>query len=132
MLSRHGHESDGDGIVRVQVLRAVLDDCSRATALDAGGDVENPGFDTARAETAPVCLSQAQNERFFAGVMRLEGLAEAAEDFFVLVLVFLGEDDECGRSEAVLQTREAAALLPFFCFRSAFCAVAAIGFDLSL
>ena len=43
-----------------------------------------------------MCLSETQHERVFGGVVRVEGLAEAAEDFFVFVLVFFGEDDEGG------------------------------------
>ena len=37
-------------------------------------------------------LGQAEYERFFGRIMRLEGFAKAAEDLFVLVLVLLGED----------------------------------------
>ena len=52
--------------------------------------------------------------------MRLEGLAEAAEDFFVFVLVFLGEDYERGGGEAVLEAVQAAALFAGFGLGSAF------------
>ena len=76
-------------------------------------------------------LGQAQDERVFGGIVRLEGLAKAAEDFFVFVLVFLGKDDESGGGEAVLETVQAAALFAGFGFGSAFAAVAAIGFALS-
>ena len=73
-----------------------------ASALGGGGDAEDAGLDAARAETAPVRLGKAQDERVFGGIVRLEGLAKAAEDFFVFVLVFLGEDDESGGGESVL------------------------------
>ena len=77
-------------------------------------------------------LGEAQDERVFGRVVRLEGLAEAAEDFFVFMLVFLGEDYERGRGEAVLQGVQAAALFAGFGLGSAFLAVAAIGLELSL
>ena len=41
-------------------------------------------------------VSQAQYKRVFSGVLRAEGYAKAAEDFFVFVPVLLGEDDESG------------------------------------
>jgi hypothetical protein len=41
-------------------------------------------------------LSQTEYECVFGGVLRVEGFAEAAEDFFVFLLVLLGEDDEGG------------------------------------
>jgi hypothetical protein len=63
--------------------------------------------------------------------LRLEGLVKAAEDRFVLVLVFLGEDYESGGSESMLEAVRAAALLAGFGLRSAFAAVAAIGLALS-
>ena len=131
VLGRHGHEADGDGVVRVQMFGAVLDELARAIALSGGGDVEDAGLDATRAEAAPVRLSQAQDERVFGGIVRLEGLAKAAEDFFVLVLVFLGEDDESGGSEAVLETVQAAALFAGFGLGSTFAAVATIGLALS-
>ena len=46
-------------------------------------------------------LGEAYDERFFGGIVRLERLAEAVEDCFVLVLVFFGEDYERGRGKAV-------------------------------
>jgi hypothetical protein len=64
--------------------------------------------------------------------VRLEGLAKTSEDFFVFTFVFLGEDYERCRGEAVLQGVEAAALLAGFGLGSAFLAVAAIGLALSL
>ena len=39
-------------------------------------------------------LGEAHDERVFGRIVRLEGLAEAAEDFLVFMLVFLGEDYE--------------------------------------
>ncbi len=65
-------------------------------------------------------LGEAQDERVFGRVVRLEGLAEAAEDFLVFMLVFLGEDYERCRGEAVLQGVQAAALFAGFGLGSAF------------
>ena len=45
-------------------------------------------------------LSQAQHECVFGGIQRLEGFAEAAEDFFVLLFVFFREDDQDRRGES--------------------------------
>jgi hypothetical protein len=71
-------------------------------------------------------LSQAQDERVLGHIMRLEGLAKAAEDFFVLVLMLLGKDYERGGGEAVLESVQAAALFAGFGVGSTFAAVAAI------
>ena len=76
-------------------------------------------------------LGQAQDERVFGRIVRLEGLAKAAEDRFVFVLVFLGQDDESGGSESVLEAVQAAALFAGFGPGSAFAAVATIGLALS-
>jgi hypothetical protein len=46
-------------------------------------------------------LGEAYDECFFYGVVGLEGLAEAVEDGFVFVLVFLGKDYERGGSESM-------------------------------
>ena len=46
-------------------------------------------------------LGEAYGECFFSGIVGLERLAEAVEDGFVLVLVFLGKDYERGGSESV-------------------------------
>ena len=48
-------------------------------------------------------VSQAQDKRVLGCIERLEGLAKAAEDFVVLMLVFAGKDYERGGGEAVLQ-----------------------------
>jgi hypothetical protein len=77
-------------------------------------------------------LSEAQDERVFGGVVRLKGFAETAENFFVFVLVFLGEYDESRSAESVLERSQAAALPALFSFGSAFEAVAAVGGELPL
>ena len=125
------HEADGDSVVRTQVFLAVLDDVPGDGTLVGGGDVEDAGLDATRPEATPVGLGQAQDERVFGGVVRLEGVAKAAEDFFVFMLVFLGEDYERCGGEAVLQGVQAAALFAGFGLGSAFLAVAAIGLALS-
>jgi hypothetical protein len=73
--------------VRIQLLGTILDDLAGANTLDRSGDVENARFDATRAQTAPVRLSQAQDERLFRRIVRLRGLAEAAETGFVFVVV---------------------------------------------
>jgi hypothetical protein len=78
-----------------------------------------------------VGVRQTQDERFFGGVLRLEGLGEAAENCFVLVLVFLREDYESGGTETVLDAVGAAAVLAGFCLGPAFAAIATIGLALS-
>ncbi len=128
---RIDHEANGDSVMRAQVFRAVLDDVPGESTFVGGGDVEDTRLDTARPEAAPVGLGEAQDERVFGRVVRLEGLAEAAEDFLVFMLVFLGEDYERCRGEAVLQGVQAAALFAGFGLGSAFLAVAAIGLALS-
>ena len=64
--------------------------------------------------------------------MRLEGVAEALQNFPVFMFVFLGEDYERCGGEAVLQGVQAAALFAGFGLGSTFLAVAAIGLALSL
>ena len=76
-------------------------------------------------------LGQAQDERVFGCIVRLEGLAKTAEDVFVLVLVFLGQDDECGGGEAMLEGIQAAALFARFGAGSTFAAIATIRLALS-
>ena len=58
---RHGHEGDGDRLVRVQGMRVgtVFDELVRVLALCVGGDVQDACFDAARPKAAPVRLSQA-------------------------------------------------------------------------
>ena len=109
----------------------VLDDFAGASALSGGGDVEDAGLDATRTEAAPVRMGQAQDERVFGGIVRLEGLAKAVEDCFIFMLVFLGKDYERGGSEAVLQTVEAAVLFAGFGLGSTFAAIATIGLALS-
>ena len=92
VLGRTGHEADGYGLMRIQIVRAVCDELARVVALVGGSDLEDAGFDAAGSEAAPVRLGQAEYERVFGRVVGLEGFAKAAEDFVVLVLVFLGED----------------------------------------
>ena len=76
-------------------------------------------------------VRQAQDERVFGRIMRLEGLAKAAEDLFVFMLALLGEDYErCGR-QAVLDGVQAAALFAGFGVGSTFAAIATIGLALS-
>jgi len=130
-LGRIDHEADCDCVVRAQVFRAVLDDLPRESTLVGGGDVEDGGLDAPGPEAAPVGVGQAQDERVFGRVVRLEGLAKTAEDFFVFMFVFLGEDYERCRSEAVLQGVQAAALFAGFGLGSALLAVTAIGLALS-
>jgi hypothetical protein len=55
--------------------------------------------------------------------VRLIGLAEAAEDGFVFVVVFLGQDHEGGGAESMLEAVTAAPLLAAVDFGSAFPAV---------
>ena len=73
--------------MRIQLLGTILDDLAGANTLDRSGDVENARFDATRAQTAPVRLSQAQDERLFRRIVRLKGLAEAADNGFVFVVV---------------------------------------------
>ncbi len=113
------------------MLGAIFDDLSCAVSLSGRGDVKHAGLDETRAEAAPVRLCEAYDERFFGGILGLEGLAEAAEDCFVFLLVFLREDYECGGRESVFQTILTTALFPGFGLRSAFAAVATIGLALS-
>jgi hypothetical protein len=113
------------------VFRAVLDDVYGESTFAGGSEVEDAGFDTTRSEATPVGLGEAQDERVFDGVVRLEGVAEASENFLVFVFVFLGEDYERCGGEAVLQGVQAAALFAGFGLGSAFSAVAAIGLALS-
>jgi hypothetical protein len=63
--------------------------------------------------------------------VRREGFAKAAEDFFVFMLVFFGEDYERCGGEAVLQGVQAAALFAGFGLGSAFSAIASVGLALS-
>jgi hypothetical protein len=116
----------------IQIVGAVFDDLLGAGALGGGGDVEDAGFYATGSEAAPVRLGQAEYESFFGRIVRLEGFAKAAENFVVLVPVLVGEDYECGGGEAVLEGVQAAALFAGFGVGSAFAAVAAIGFELSL
>ncbi|HYI96111.1 MAG TPA: hypothetical protein VEX68_21385 [Bryobacteraceae bacterium] len=110
---------------------AFFDDFSGASALGGGGDVEDAGLDATRTEAAPVRVGQAQDERVFGRIVRMEGLAKAAEDCFVFVLGFLGKDYERGRSEAVPQAVAAAVLFAGFRPGSIVAAIATIGFALS-
>ena len=82
--------------MRIQIFRAVLDHALCAGALAGGGDVEDAGFDATGAEATPVPLGQAQDERLFGRIVRLEGFAEAAEDLIVLMLEFVREDYQRG------------------------------------
>jgi hypothetical protein len=77
-------------------------------------------------------VSQAQDERVLGRIVRLEGLAEAAKDFLVLMLVLAGKDYERGGGKTVLQGIRAAALFAGFGLGSTFAAIAAIGLALSL
>ncbi|HEX6435995.1 MAG TPA: hypothetical protein VF182_02610 [Candidatus Binatia bacterium] len=97
VLGGHGHEADGDGAVRVEVLGAILDELPRAAALDIGGGVEDFRLEATRAQAAPVSVGKPQDESVFGGVAWLERVAEAPENAGILVLVFFGEDDESGR-----------------------------------
>jgi hypothetical protein len=78
-----------------------------------------------------VRLSQAQYQCIFGHIVRLEGLAKAAEDLFVLLRVFLGQDYESRGAETMPQTVQAAALFAFIGFGSALETVAPVGFALS-
>jgi hypothetical protein len=78
-----------------------------------------------------VSLGEPDYERVHGGVARLGGVAESAEDFFVFVLVFLGNDDERGRGEAAFDAVEVAAWFAGFGLGSAFGAVGAMGGELS-
>ena len=76
-------------------------------------------------------VSQAHDERVLGGIVRLEGLAKAAEDFVVFMLVLVGKDYERGGGKAMLEGVPAAALLAGFGLGSTFAAVASIGLALS-
>ena len=89
-----GHEGNADGFMRVQMLRAILDDSPCVDALSVGSDGQHAGLDAPRTQAAPVRLSKADHKRVFGDVLRGEGFAEAAQEFIVFVLVLLGEDDE--------------------------------------
>jgi hypothetical protein len=130
MLGRHGHECNADRVVRVEVFRAVLDYGARLISLCRGGDAQDGGLNAAGAEASPVCVSQAQDQRVFRGIVRLEGFAKAAEDFLVLMLVLLGQYDKGGGREPVLETGKPASLFAGVGFGSAFATVATIGREL--
>ena len=100
-LLRILHEADSYGVVRTEIFRAILDKLSCESALCGCGDVEYAGLDATGTETAPVGLGQAQDERFFGCIVRLKGFAKAAQDLFVFMLVFLGQDHECCGGQAM-------------------------------
>jgi hypothetical protein len=128
---RHGHKADTNRIVQVQMFGTVFDELPGPAALRGCGGVEHAGLHTTRTEAAPVRLSQAQYQGVFDRIVRLEGLAKASEDFFVLVRILLGEDDESGRGEAMLAAVQAAAFFAGFGFWAALAAVAPVGFALA-
>ena len=130
-LGRIDHEADGDSVVRTQMFRAVLDDVPGESTFVGGGDVEDAGLDTTRTEAAPVRLCKAQDERVFRCVVRLEGVAKAAENLFVFMLMFFGQDYERGGGQTVLKSVQTAALFAGFGLGSAFAAVAAVCLPLS-
>jgi len=109
----------------------VFDELPCQAALRGCGGVEHSGLHAPRAEAAPVRLGQAEDERVFDRALRLEGVAEASEDFLVLVRILLGEDDESGRREAVLEAVQSAAFFAGFGFWAALAAVAPVGFALA-
>ncbi len=113
------------------MFRAIFDKLSCESALCGSGDVEYAGLHATRTESAPVGLGQAQDERVFGCVVRLEGFAKAAQDLFVFMLVFLGQDHECCGGQAMLDGVEAAALFAGFRAGSTFAAVAMVGRALS-
>jgi hypothetical protein len=110
----------------------VLDDLPCAVALGRSGDVEDASFDATGTEATPVGVRQTQDERFFGGVLRLERVGKAAENCFILVLLFLGEDDESGGTETVLDAVGAATVLAGFGLGSALAAILTIGLALSI
>ena len=130
-LIRILHEADSYGIVRTEMFRAILDDVPCEGSLSGSGDVEDAGLDATATETAPVGLGQAQDERVFGCAVRLKGFAKAAQDLFVFMLVFLGQDHECCGRQAMFDGVEAAALFAGFRAGSTFAAVATIGQALS-
>ena len=113
------------------MFRAIFDDFPGESALGGSGDVEYAGLHATRTETAPVGLGQTQDERVFGGAVRLKGLAKTVQDFFVFMLVFLGQDHECCGGQAMLEGVQAAALFAGFGAGSTFAAVATIGHALS-
>lgn len=76
-------------------------------------------------------VGQAQDERVFGCIIWLEGFPKAAEDCFVLVLVFLAQDYKSRGGETVLQTVLTALLFAGFGPGSALLPVAKIGLALS-
>ncbi len=130
-LLRILHEADSYGVVRTEMFRAIFDKLSCESAFCGSGDVEYAGLDATGTESAPVGLGQAQDERFFGCAVRLEGFAKAAQDLFVFMLVFLGQDHERCGGQAMLEGVEAAALFAGFRAGSTFAAVAPIGRALS-
>ncbi len=91
LLGGTDHEANGNRVVRVEIFgAAVCDDLLGASALGGGGDGEDAGFNAPRAEASPVRLRQSQDKGLFGGVLRLEGVAEALEEFLVFVLALFG------------------------------------------
>ena len=113
------------------MFRTIFDKLSCESTLCGSGDVEDAGLDATGTETAPVGLGQAQDERVFGCAVRLKGFAKAAQDLFVFMLVFLGQDHECCGGQAMLEGVEAAALFAGFRAGSTFASVATIGRALS-
>ena len=127
-LRGHDHEADADGLVRVQLLGAVFHQTPRLSALKVGGEMEHAGLDTTRAEAAPVRLREAEHECVLDAVVGLQRVAEAAENFLVFLPVLIGEHDERGGGESMLETVQAAALFAGVRFGTAFAAIAPVGF----
>ncbi len=113
------------------MFRAILDDLPCESALGGSGDVEDAGLDATGTESAPVGLGQTQDERFFGCALRLKGVAKATQDFFVFMLVLLGQDHECCGGKAMLEGVQAATLFAGFGDGSTFATVATIGRALS-
>ena len=130
-LFRILHEADSYGVVRTEMFRAIFDKLSGESTLCGCGDVEYAGLHATGTETAPVGLGQTQDERVFGCAVRLKGFAKAAQDLFVFMLVFLGQDYECCGGQAVLEGVQAATLFAGFGAGSTFTAIATIGHALS-
>ena len=131
LIRRILHEARGNGVVWTEMFRAILDHLPGERALGGSSDVEYAGLNATGTEAAPVGLGQAQDKRVFGCAVRLKGFAKAAQDLFVFVQVFLGQDHERCGGQAMFERVESADLLAGFGAGSTFAAIATIGQALS-
>jgi hypothetical protein len=79
----------------------VFDLLARGVLLHSGRNAQHASLYATRTQAPPVSLRQAQYKCIFDGIMRLQGVAKAAENPFVFIRVFLGQDHENRRCQAM-------------------------------